>query len=29
MLVFGVASLEEGGEGLLPAFSKEPLDPKD
>ena len=28
-LVFGVAVLEEGGEGLLPAFSREPLDPKD
>ena len=29
VLVFGVTDLEEGGEGLLPTFSKEPLDPKD
>lgn len=28
-LVFGVGALEEGGDGLLPAPSKEPLDPKD
>ena len=29
VLVLGVANLEEGGDGLLPTFSKEPLDPKD
>ena len=29
VLVFGVTVLEEGGEGLLPTFSREPLDPKD
>lgn len=28
-LVFGVGTLEEGGEGLPPAFSREPLEPKD
>ena len=28
-LVFGVGTLEEGGDLLLPALSKEPLDPKD
>ena len=29
VLVFGVTDLEEGGDGLLPTFSKEPLEPKD
>jgi len=29
VLDFGVADLEEGGEVLLPTFSREPLDPKD
>ena len=29
VLDFGVEDLEEGGEDLLPTFSREPLDPKD
>lgn len=29
VLDFGVVDLEEGGEDLLPTFSREPLDPKD
>ena len=28
-LVFGVGTLEVGGEDLLPTLSREPLDPKD